>query len=86
MRDLYYRRDSKRGKERTMLWLVEEVGELSKAMRKGKEAEIKEEIADVFAWLASLANLLEIDLEKAVCENYPNVCKYCGKKPCECEK
>lgn len=86
MKEVYYKRDSKRGKEKTMLWLVEEVGELAKAMRKSSKKEIEEEVADVLAWLASLANLLEIDLEKAVCENYPNACKYCGKKPCECEK
>jgi len=64
IKELYYDRDAERGKEKTMLWLVEEIGELAEAVRKGSN--IGEEIADVFAWLVSLANLYGIDVEAEV--------------------
>ena len=86
IRDLYYERDRRRGKERTMLWFVEEVGELAEAIRKGDTKAIGEEMADVFAWLVSLANLYGIDLEEEVKKKYPGYCIRCGKRPCECDK
>ncbi|RLI82113.1 MAG: nucleotide pyrophosphohydrolase [Archaeoglobales archaeon] len=86
IRKLYYDRDARRGKERTMLWFVEEVGELAEAVRKGDLNSIREEIADVFAWLVSLANLFDVDLESAVREKYPERCLRCGKFPCECDE
>jgi NTP pyrophosphatase (non-canonical NTP hydrolase) len=82
---MYERRDRERGKEKTMLWIVEEVGELSQAVRRGKESEVGEELADVFAWLVSLANLYNIDLEEEVRRKYPGYCLRCGKAVCECE-
>jgi len=85
IRDLYYERDSKRGIDKTMLWIVEEVGELAEAVRRNDKKAIGEEMADVFAWLVSLANLLNIDLEEEVKKKYPDYCVKCGKKPCECE-
>ncbi len=86
IKKIYFHRDLSRGKEKTMLWLVEEIGELAEAVRKNDLQALKEEIADVFAWLVSLANLYEIDLEEAIKEKYPNFCMKCGKRPCECEK
>jgi len=86
IRDLYYERDRRRGKERTMLWFVEEVGELAEAIRKGDARAIGEEMADVFAWLVSLANLYGIDLEEEVKKKYPGYCIRCGKRPCECDE
>ena len=85
IRDLYYERDSKRGIDKTMLWIVEEVGELAEAVRKNDRKAIGEEMADVFAWLVSLANLFNIDLEEEVKKKYPGYCIKCGKKPCECK-
>ena len=85
IRDLYYERDSKRGIDKTMLWIVEEIGELAKAVRKNDRKAIGEEMADVFAWLVSLANLFNIDLEEEVKKKYPGYCIKCGKKPCECK-
>jgi len=85
IRDLYYERDSKRGIDKTMLWIVEEVGELAEAVRKNDKKAIGEEMADVFAWLVSLANLFNIDLEEEVKKKYPGYCIKCGKKPCECK-
>lgn len=81
--EIYLHRDKERGVEKTMLWIVEEVGELAEAVRKREN--IGEEIADVFAWLVSLANLCGVDLEKESLKKYPNYCLRCGKKPCECD-
>ncbi|NJE00865.1 MazG nucleotide pyrophosphohydrolase domain-containing protein [Thermococcus sp. JdF3] len=86
IKEIYFHKDSKRGVERTFLWFVEEVGELSEAIRKNDREAMEEEFADVLAWLASLATLLGVDLEEAAKKKYPGVCPYCGKKPCECEE
>ncbi|TXT63352.1 MAG: MazG nucleotide pyrophosphohydrolase domain protein [Promethearchaeota archaeon] len=87
MYDLYFPRDQKRGLYRTFLWFIEEVGELSTALNQDNlnKPTISEEMADIIAWLTSLANLLEIDLEKALKTKYPNKCLKCGHKPCICE-
>ncbi len=81
--EIYVHRDRERGVEKTMLWVVEEIGELAEAVR--KEENVGEEIADVIAWLVSLANLLKIDVEREVLKKYPGYCIRCGKKPCECD-
>ncbi len=86
IKELYLKRDAKRGKEKTMLWFIEEIGELAEAVRKNDLNSIGEEMADVFAWLVSLANLYDIDLEEEVKKKYPGYCLRCGKKPCECEE
>jgi NTP pyrophosphatase (non-canonical NTP hydrolase) len=65
IRGKYFKRDSSRGILKTFLWLVEEIGELAEAIRSEDREKIIEEIADVLAWTASVANLLDIDLEKA---------------------
>jgi NTP pyrophosphatase (non-canonical NTP hydrolase) len=82
--DLYRAKDERRGKERTFLWLMEEVGELAEAIRRGERDGLEEEFADVMAWLASLASLEGVDLEAAVARKYPDKCKRCGAKPCAC--
>ena len=65
----YEKRDRERGLPATFMWFIEEVGELATALH-GDDAENKqEEFADVLAWLCTLANISEIDLEKA-CEKY----------------
>ncbi len=81
--EIYVHRDRERGVEKTMLWVVEEIGELAEAVRKGSN--VGEEIADVMAWLVSLANLLDVDVEREVFKKYPGYCIRCGKKPCECD-
>lgn len=86
MGDLYLEKDSRRGKKATLLWLVEEVGELSEALRKDDKEGLKEEMADVVAWVSSLANLCDINLEDALAEKYPGRCRYCGSIPCRCAK
>ncbi len=84
--EIYLHRDAERGSEPTLLWLVEEVGELVRAHRRGSRDEIEEEVADVLAWLASYANLMHIDLERAFSKKYPGRCSYCSSTPCRCGK
>jgi NTP pyrophosphatase (non-canonical NTP hydrolase) len=84
MNRLYLHRDSKRGTEGTYRWLKDEVEELGEALhRKDKEA-LEEEFADVIAWLASLANITDIDLENAALNKYDNKCPKCRRSPCQC--
>lgn len=82
--ELYLEKDRRRGVTPTFLWFMEEVGELAEAVRRGERKAIEEEMADVQAWLASLANLLDVDLEAVAAAKYPALCKRCGAKPCAC--
>jgi NTP pyrophosphatase (non-canonical NTP hydrolase) len=67
----YLERDSKRGLYGTFTWFVEEVGELAEALLGKRNREgLEEEFADVLAWLLSLANLVEVDLEEAFRKKY----------------
>lgn len=84
MRRLYLRRDSKRGIDRTYNWLVDEVKELGEALGMNNRAALEEEFADVMAWLSSLANVVNVDLEKATLTKYNRRCPKCGHSPCKC--
>ncbi len=75
----YKRRDQERGVPRTFLWFIEEVGELATALAGDDQANREEEFADVFAWLCTLANITDVDLEKA-CGKYTSG-KLKGFKP-----
>ncbi len=83
IRQIYLDRDQKRGADQTFLWLLEEVGELTRAYRR-KEENVGSEMADVLAWMVSVANLLGIDLEAEVLKKYPRVCPLCSSSPCTC--
>ncbi len=72
IRKTYYEKDKNRGLYATFAWLVEEVGELANAILSGNRDNMEEEIADVLAWLLSVANLLDIDVEKAFIRKYSN--------------
>jgi NTP pyrophosphatase (non-canonical NTP hydrolase) len=82
--ELYLDRDRRRGAGPTFLWLMEEVGELAEAVRRNERDRIEEELADVVAWTASLANLLDVDLEASFERKYPAACLRCGARPCAC--
>ncbi|MDF1539287.1 MAG: MazG nucleotide pyrophosphohydrolase domain-containing protein [Candidatus Thorarchaeota archaeon] len=85
IRRIYLERDKERGMERTLLRTFQELAELSDAIAKEKlTEEIEAEVADVFAWVISIANLLEMDLGKTLLRKYNNACSRCGKVPCEC--
>jgi NTP pyrophosphatase (non-canonical NTP hydrolase) len=79
----YGARDHERGIPATVAWLAEEVGELARAARKGTPDEQLHEVADVLAWLASLANQLGLSLEDAAAR-YAAGCPKCGTAPCRC--
>lgn len=81
----YGAKDAARGDAATFLWLAEEFGELATALRSGTREELAREMADVLAWLATLANLRGIDLEAAVWEKYGRSCPGCGRVPCVCD-
>jgi len=66
MENLYGEDDRKRGLPSTVAWLCEEVGELAQAIRKGSKEDQLHELADVLAWLASLANQLDLSLDMAM--------------------
>jgi NTP pyrophosphatase (non-canonical NTP hydrolase) len=86
IRDTYDAKDRKRGVEGTYMWFMEEVGELSGALRSGSDAEKAAEFADVLAWLATLANLTGVNLEAALATKYGDGCPGCRQRPCVCEK
>ncbi len=84
MKQLYFHRDSERGTDGTLDWLMDEVEELKEALKENDTRAIENEFADVLAWLASLANIVNIDLEKAALSKYANKCPKCGLSPCDC--
>ena len=88
LKELYLQNDLTRGVKSTFIWLIEEIGELATLLNSADVDKIKvsEEIADIIAWTISIANILDIDIEKALSDKYPNKCKKCSSSPCTCEK
>jgi len=84
MRETYVERDTARGRDATFRWLTEEVGELARALRTGDHDNLVHEFGDVLAWLASLANLEDVELAAAAAR-YADGCPRCGGRPCRCE-
>ncbi|QEL14874.1 MazG nucleotide pyrophosphohydrolase domain-containing protein [Limnoglobus roseus] len=84
IRLLYGDKDSARGIEGTFMWFLEEVGELSAALRGGTHQERTLEFADALAWLATLANIAGVNLEDAMQQKYGGGCPGCGQTPCAC--
>lgn len=82
--EIYYERDSARGLPGTHMWFCEEVGELTRALRRGKRDELEGEFADVLAWLSTLASIAGVDLETAATRKYAAGCPRCAKTPCAC--
>src|SRR5690349_8342279 len=84
IRRTYGAKDRQRGVEGTFMWFLEEVGELAAALRSGSKQEMAAEFADVLAWLITLANGVDIDLEEAIVAKYGGGCPGCGHVPCDC--
>ena len=82
--NIYFERDKERGREGSLLWLVEEVGELVRAVRRGERENLEGEFSDCFAWLATMASIEGIDLESAVRAKYGDGCPRCHSTPCGC--
>lgn len=86
IRDTYDAKDRQRGVEGTFMWFMEEIGELASALRGGSHEERCLEFADVLAWLATLANVVGVDLDRAVADKYGRGCPGCGQTPCVCDR
>ena len=99
IRDMYYAKDVTRGVSGTFMWLMEEVGELSTALRETSSGDstsldaaelekrrmnLQEEFADVLAWLFTIANVAEVDLNQAIREKYGSGCPGCQQFICIC--
>ena len=86
IRETYDAKDRRRGVEGTFMWFMEEVGELSAALRGGTPEERAAEFADVLAWLATLANIAGVDLDEAIRAKYGGGCPGCRRSPCVCSQ
>ncbi len=84
IRSIYGAKDARRGVDGTFMWFMQEVGELASALRGGSAEERALEFADVLAWLATLANNADVDLDDALRRKYGAGCPGCGKAPCTC--
>ena len=82
--EIYYEKDSARGLAGTHMWFCEEVGELTRALRRGHAEELEGEFADVLAWLSTLASIAGVELEAAAEKKYGNGCPRCESTPCAC--
>lgn len=83
MRRTYFERDQRRGTDGVFRWLVEEIGEVARALRQDDPERREHEFADAAAWLVSLANLAGVDLERGLAR-YASGCPKCGAIPCSC--
>lgn len=84
IREIYGERDARRGILGTSLHLGEEIGELFRAIRSKDPENIMDELADSFAWLLSVSELLKVDLEEAFQRRYGSGCPKCRSIPCRC--
>ena len=82
--EIYFERDRARGLASTHMWFCEEVGELTRALRRDTRSELEGEFADVLAWLATLASIAGVDLEQAAAAKYAAGCPRCSSAPCRC--
>ena len=84
IRQMYFEKDLARGIDGTFMWFMEEVGELSAALREDDPKNREEEFADVLAWLTTIANLAGVDLTEAVQAKYGSGCPGCQQLACLC--
>ena len=84
IRQTFGAKDGRRGAEATFMWFAEEVGELAAALREDDQENLAAEFADVLAWLATLANIAQVDLTAAFAKKYVAGCPACQKIPCQC--
>lgn len=85
--ETYGDKDRKRGIENTWLWFSEEVGELARAINGRTSREnLRDEFADVLAWLTTLASIANVDLEEVTTQRYGKGCPRCKAIPCKCDE
>ena len=91
IQEMYGDKDEARGIPGTFMWLMEEVGELSSALRENESAggpaseALAFEFADVLAWLATIANVAGVDLQDAFLKKYGTGCPGCEQFVCTCD-
>ena len=83
---IYFDKDRKRGLGGTFMWFTEEVGELSRALRRKNQRELEGEFADCLAWLSTLASISGVELEKVAVRKYQAGCPRCKGEPCVCRE
>ena len=84
IRDMYFEKDQARGIPGTFMWLMEEVGELSSALREDDKENLAAEFADVLAWLTTISNVAGVDLTAAIQKKYGSGCPGCQELACSC--
>lgn len=55
------------------------------AMEEGKLGIARTQIIQIFTWVSSLANKVNVDLEKNFREHFPGLCPACGESICDCK-
>ena len=83
---IYGPKDSARGTAGSFMWFSEEVGELSRALRRGRREELEGEFADVLAWLCTLASMHGVDVQAVAAAKYAAGCPRCHATPCTCHE
>ena len=83
IRATYGQQDAERGVDGTFAWFIEEIGELSRAIRRQGHDERVVEFSDVLAWLVSLADMCDVDISEAA-RRYADGCPKCAGTPCRC--
>ena len=86
---MYGSQDEARGVSGTLMWLMEDIGELAAELREqqpGAEPSenLGKEFADVLAWLVTIANVAGVDLTAAFHAKYGTGCPGCGRMICQC--
>ncbi len=82
---LYGPRDAARGLPTTFMWFAEEVGELSRALRRTDRSNLVQEFSDTLAWLVTLASLAGVRMAEAA-QRYLGGCPRCAATPCACKR
>ena len=57
-----------------------------KGIRKGDRDRLAMNLVIAFSWFTGVANRLHIDIDDIMWRRFPNVCSYCGNRPCLCKK
>jgi len=57
-----------------------------KGIRKGEKKKTTLNFLIGLCWFMSLMNQFHINLGEATSKRFPNVCSYCGNRPCSCKK
>lgn len=70
--------------------LIEEAAEVAKEIRLKNEENLRDEVADVFAWIVgicirygTLSGAGPLKLDEMTWTQYPNCCVHCGGNPCK---